>query len=259
MRQMYIGCGIVLLLVAGCMPTSGERNAFWTLTEMFGASSSGDDDSGSSGTGGDEATDVGFRRDMTVTFTNNSGTSNLDVSFAAWVNVSSIRSAEQQDALLRGGYVQLTSELQIGSAFTLVPGTFVYNGPGLAGATAVTLASSGAEEGEEFVGESLEYTLITPDVLLVFSQPPVSCDSVAFTFGTSLVDPGTGPATSFGGQKTLAQVDVYECDPFRPGLFFKSGGGAKAPNEYFEGENVLFEFSEGADADGNYATVTISG
>jgi hypothetical protein len=197
-----------------------------------------------------------FRRPITLSFTNNHDSANVETSFAAWVNVSSIRSAEQQDALLRGGYVQLSREIQLGSVFTLVPGTFVYNGAGFAGATPVTLACPLSETADRTT--SSEFTLITPDVLLVFSQPPVSCDSVAFVFRSAISGAATGPSTGSGGFKTYAQVDVYECEPLRPGLFFKSGGGAKQPNEFFEGDSILFEFNQAPDANGDFANVTIS-
>jgi hypothetical protein len=66
-----------------------------------------------------------------------------------------------------------------------------------------------------------------------------------------------GGATLTGGLKTLAQVDVYQCDPLRPGLFIKLGGGARQPDEYFEGEDVTFDFFDVPDADGKFAHVTI--
>jgi hypothetical protein len=81
---------------------------------------------------------------------------------------------------------------------------------------------------------------------------------VGFSYIGELGEVTTGAVTSVGGHKTLAQIDVYQCEPLRPGLFLRIGGGTKAANEYFEGENVLFEFNEGADANGNFANVTIS-
>jgi hypothetical protein len=256
MRRLHASFGILLLLTAGCFPTFDERNAFWTLTETYGTTSgAGGVDTGQAAA---EA-EAEFRRTMTIVFANNHETAQVDASFAAWVYSSSVHSADQQDALLRGGYVQLTREIELGTAFTLPPGTFVYNGPGLAGATPVRLACPLTDTGQ---GLSIVdgITLITPDVALLFSQPPVSCDSVAFIFGNASIsgDVVTGPVTGSGGFKTLAQVNVYECMPLRPGLFLKLGGGARASNEYFEGGNVLFEFNETPDADGNYAIVTIS-
>ncbi len=49
---------------------------------------------------------------------------------------------EDEDALLISGYVELGSQVQIGSTLTLVPGTFVYNGSGVGGATSVRIDST---------------------------------------------------------------------------------------------------------------------
>jgi hypothetical protein len=253
MRTFHVSCSVLLLLLAGCIPSTSERNPFWTVTETYGISAGTETEAPGGGPGAEAEGE--FRRDLTLTLTNNHETANMETSFAAWVNVSSIRSAEQQDALLRGGYVQLNREIRLGTAFTLVPGTFVYNGPGLAGATPVTLACPLTETADRTL--SREFTLITPDVILMFSQPPVSCDSTAFIFDSVLV-PGEETVTGAGGFKTLAQVDVYQCEPLRPGLFFRSGGGAKQPNEFYEGDSILFEFNEAPDAGGNFAIVTIS-
>lgn len=257
MRRLHMSFGIVFLLAAGCFPAVDERNAFWTLTETYGAmTGTGDADDGQA----TAEADAEFRRSMTVTFANNHETHEVDTSIAAWVYVSSVHSADEQDALLRGGYVQLTRDLELGTAYTLPAGTFVFNGPGLAGATPVRLACPLTDTGRG-IAITDAMTLITPDVLLLFSQPPVSCDSVAFVFGNALVgaDVATGPVTGIGGFKTFAQVDVYQCTPLRPGLFLKLSGGAREVNEYFEGENVRFEFNQGPDNEGNYANVTISG
>lgn len=255
MRRLHVSFGILLLLVVGCLPTFDERNAFWTLTETYGTIS-GIEEVDDGQTAAEAAAE--FRRVMNVTFTNNHETAEVDASFAAWVYSSSVHFADQQDALLRGGYVQLTRAIELGSAFTLPPGTFVFNGPGLAGATPVRLACPLTETGQgRTISDAI--SLITPDVLLVFSQPPVSCDSVAFIFGNTV--PGasvvTGPVTGTGGFKTLAQVNVYQCTPLRPGMFLKLGGGARDSNEYFEGEDVHFDFNETPDPDGNYAIVSI--
>ena len=101
----------------------------------------------------------------------------------------------------------------------------------------------------------------------MFGQPPVSCESVAFAFTrdddplTSVPIAGSigpyGGSNLTGGFKTLAQVDVYDCDPLHPGLFIKLGGGAREVNEFFEGDNVTFDFNPVSDADGNFAIVTI--
>jgi hypothetical protein len=212
---------------------------------------------------------------MTVTLTNNftpiftAPRGDLNVSVAAWVNVSSIRSAEQQDVLISGGYVQLTREVKIGSVFTLPPGTFVFNGPGVAGATPLVIESP--EDGQT-TSETLE--LITPDVLLFFKAPPVSCETPGFTFtdeglpldadtqgvfvpgATDNIAADTG-ATDALGIHTLAQFDVYQCEPLQPGLFLRIGGGVREANEYFEGDDVAVTFNSEPDANGMYAIITI--
>jgi len=261
MRLIVPGLLVGLLLWPGLacgVPSGSERNPFTTLIEVFGASSSAEEQDQDGGPGG-VAADTGFRQTMTVTFANNNAAAELNVSFAAWVNVSSIRTAEQQDALLAGGYVQLTREVQLGTAFTLPPGTFIYSGPGVAGATPVRLlAAQGDGDGQP---TTEAFDIITPDVILAFSQPPVSCDSVAFFYtvdGEVLNEPGLGAgATGAGPLKTLAQIDVYECEPFQPGVFLRLGGGARMSNEFFEGNDVRFDFFAGPDQNGDFANVTI--
>jgi hypothetical protein len=257
--------GLLLWPGLACQfPSGSARNPFTTLIEVFGASSFAEEEDETGGPGG-VAAEAGFRQTMTVTFANNNGAAELNVSFAAWVNVSSIRTAEQQDALLAGGYVQLTREVQLGTAFTLPPGTFIYSGPGVAGATPVRLlAAQGDGNGQP---ATAAFDIITPDVILAFSQPPVSCDSVAFFYtvdGEIPRDPLPGgldvfeAATGGGPLKTLAQIDVYECEPFRPGVFLRLGGGARMSNELFEGNDVRFDFFAGPDQNGDFAQVTIS-
>jgi hypothetical protein len=211
-----------------------------------------------------------FRQKLTLTLVNTHPGAILDTCFIAWVAVSSIRSADQQDALLRNGYVQLTQALDIGTAYALPVGTFVFNGPGTAGATPVRLMAGQALEGEgEGEAEATvaatpttaAFELVTPDTILVFSQPPVSCDSVAFTFsdpvtGEVLSGPSTLGGLRYGGYKTLAQVDVYECSPLRPGLFF-SGSGALRPNEFREGDPITITFQAAPTGAGAFAVVTI--
>lgn len=257
---IYGVAGLAALAAAGCLQTGAERNPFLTLTETLGISTVTDPDEDTGGGGTPIGAEERFRRPMSVTFANNAAAGELNVSFVAWVETGSIRSAEQQDALLRGGYVQLTREVRIGSVFSLPPGTFVFNGAGAAGATAVRVPAAGA------AAATREFSLITPDVLLAFSQPPTSCDSVAFFFtvngeplSSTDVNQGLfGGATGVGGLKTLAQVDAYQCEPLRPGLFIKLGGGAKRPNEYFEGASVRFDFFGVPNAEGFAATVTIA-
>jgi len=93
--------------------------------------------------------------------------------------------------------------------------------------------------------------------VLMFSQPPVSCDSVAFTFSDPVTDEILGGSSGAGGGfKTLAQVQTYECSPLKPGLFFTSAGGARDPNEFREGEPLTFTFQPLATG-GDFALVTI--
>lgn len=248
-------------VAGGCPPGQIERNPFVTLAEEYGVPGTGDD-AGGGGQGGGQAAETRFRRSMTVTFINNHPDAELHTSFVAWVDVGSLRSADDQDALLRDGYVQLRREVRIGSVYTLPIGTFVYNGPGTAGATSISLGPTMADSP---LPNTKSIELITPDVILVFSQPPVSCDSVAFSYQRDgevvFEDDGNPSRRTFaeGGLKTLAQVDVYECDPLRPGLFLKRGGGGRQPNEYFEGENATFTFERLPDANGDFANVTIGG
>ncbi len=251
----------LLLPLTGCpTTTASQRNPFITLAEEFGVPASSEEPQqpgGGPGTGAGEF----FRRTMSVTFVNTHVDAEMATSMVAWVNVGSIRSADQQDALLRDGYVQLKREVQLGNAFTLPPGTFVRNGAGFAGATTIHL---GPTQAATLLPTTETIELITPDAVLVFTQPPVSCENVAFTFLREGIvvfdDDGILTLRTFGegGFKTLAQVQGYQCEPLRPGLFLKTGGGAKQDNEYFEGESVTFTFNENPDAEGNYATVAIA-
>ncbi len=261
-----------VLVIVGCASVGG-RNPFQTLTDLFGASSTtGQTTTGQTGATG-TAAQTTFRKTMTVTFANDQPTAELNVSFVAWVNVSSIRSADQQDALFNSGYIQLTRQVDIGTVFSLPPGTFVYGGPGVAGATDIRLPPAQSTGQTQTGGtatitpQTKVFSFITPDVILAFSQPPISCESVAFYFTLNgdivseipVADPTApfGGATGTGALKTLAQVDVYQCDPFRPGLFLKLGGGARQPNDFFEGENARFDFFVVPDQNGHAAIVTI--
>lgn len=257
LRYATLGALICGVSLSGCgLGAVVEQNPFVILSEEFGVAPGTEPPETPGAGGGTSLEEKVFRKDLTVSFANNHDEAEVDTSFAAWVNVGSIRSAEQQDALLSGGYVQLTRDIRLGTAFVLPVGTFVYNGPGVAGATAVRLGCPASATG---IPLTSEVTLVTPDVFLVFSQPPVSCDSVAFSFrNLELGQVVTGPVTGIGGFKTFAQVDVYECDPLRPGLFLKLGGGVREPNEFFEGSEILFEFNKTADGEGNFAIVTIT-
>jgi hypothetical protein len=240
-----------LAALGGCPLGGGQINPFVTYTEIFGAGG-GTDSPVPPGSGGGSATGR-FRTNMVITLQNVDPEAEVNVALAAWVNPSSIRNADQSDALISAGYVQIGREIRIGSAYTLAPGTFVLNGPGQGGALPLIVPP-----GDGTAPGSATVTLVTPDVLLLFRAPPVSCDTPGFEFtidGFPLRDiPAAGeeggefPSSWEGadgllGIKTLAMYDVYQCDPFRPGLFFKVGGGAKARNEYFEGESVTVTFS----------------
>lgn len=273
----------VLMLTGGCPSSSTTDGTFPYLTyaETFGVAAPAGSQAVGSGAAGVEG-DAVFRLPLTVTFQNVHNNATLDTSFVAWIELGSIRTQEQQDALLRGGYVQLAETVTLGTAYTLPVGTFVYNGPGVAGATQISLgpaqggapdfvqgeATPGEGEGDEGeTGDSgarvpteTSIELITPDVILVFSQPPVSCDSVGFTYSSLVTgEIVPGPATGVGGYKTLAQFDVYECSPFKPGLSFRSVGvaGLPEPNEFQEAEPITFTFYSGPVNQGAYCTVTI--
>ncbi len=266
-RLGILCCG--LLGVAGaCTQTFTERNPFLGYTEEYGVAGQAQTNTG--GAAGGVAAESAFRRDTVVTFRNNHPSADVNFSFVAWVNVSSIRSADQQDALLRGGFSQLTREVRLGTAIVLPVGTFVFDGGGTAGATSFVIGSAQTTTGQTagtVTPTAQAITLNSPDAMLVFVQPPVSCESVAFFYSrngeplTAVPAGGAvgpyGGATSTGGFKTLAQVNLYECDPLRPGLYF-SQGGTRKPNEFFEGENVTFDFSDQPDTDGNFCLVAIS-
>lgn len=263
-----------LIGATGCgLTAGGERNAFLTLTETFGSQLLGEEDQNQVG-GGDVQAPTQFRATMTLTLVNASTSADLNVRLAAWVNVGSVRSREQEDALFSAGYVQLEEDIRLGNAFVLPAGTFVLDGAGLAGARSVFLPASvgdAAEGGEEEPAglSSVAFDLVTPDAILLFYAPPVSCDSVAFVFtqngepvqDNAIASVGTvfGGSSSSGGQKTLGQINVYQCQPFRPGLFLKRTGGAARPNEFFEGDDIRVEFRRIPDANGAAATVTIGG
>lgn len=266
-RLQSLSCLVFLVLVCGCPSATQESSPFLTFMEEFGVL--GTTEEPETGAGQGLGLEVPFRRDVTVTFRNNHPQAELNVLLLAWVKVSSIRSADQQDALFRGGYLQLSRETRLGSVFTLPVGTFVYGGSGTAGATAIVLGpAEGDGGGAGAVPTSKAITLITPDVVLAFAQPPVSCDSVAFFFtqnGEPLTSAHPFPdpeapysgSTREGGYKTLAQVDLYQCDPLRPGLFLSQGGAAQQSNEYLEGEDIAFDFNAVPDPDGNFCIVTI--
>ncbi len=267
-RRIFAAIGVGLML-GGCVPASDFlTNPYLTLTETLGVSATGSDTDGSGSSS--SSSETAFRLLMTVTFNNYHAEAELDTSFLAWVNIGSVRTASQQEALLNSGYVQLREEVQLGTAYTLPIGTYVYDGDGAASVTAIELpeaTSSGTEQDAQVTPSTRSLTLVTPDAILVFSAPPVACDSVAFVFtaqGEPLPTEPSGtlgpPAGSNrqGGLKTLAQIDAYQCDPFQPGLFLHTGGGQLTANEYVEGDAITFNFFAVADAAGNAATVEIS-
>ena len=242
--RISMGCAVSGLgLIVGCIGNVIQPNPFLSLTEdILGVAQSTDTDTGGGG-GTGAALTAQFRRTQTITLANQDDEADLNVSFAAWITVGSLRTAEQLDQLIANGYVQLSREVTLGT-ITLPPGTLVFGGPGVGGATPVVVSP----------GTTRTFSLISPDRVLLFSSPPVSCDTVAFFFSINgeLVRTPDVPADTAGGlfegatgsgpRKTLAQFNVYQCDPLSPGLFLKTGGGLKRGNEYFEGEAVRVDF-----------------
>jgi hypothetical protein len=242
--RMAIAAAGGLGLLAACTPAP-VPNPYLTLTENVLGVTVGNNSNTNSGTGGG-GVDAGvrFRANQTITLINAEDPfpgftpgPDLNVSMVAWINVSSLRSAEQQDLLLSNNYVQLPREVRIG-IITLPPGTFVYNGSGVAGATHFKIPPGGTES----------LSIVTPDRILLFSAPPVSCEDPAFYFTTNdeiVRSPQNGireGAVRSHGVKTLAQIDAYQCDPLNPGLFLRTGGGSLAPNEYREGDAISVSF-----------------
>ncbi len=282
MRSVFVGGSVLLLGVAcftaGCIGTIGETNGFVTLVEdLLNVPIGGDGGDGGGGGGGGGAEDVAFRRDMSLTLANNAAGADLNVWLAAWVEASSIRSAEQQDALIDAGYVQLQREVTLG-VLSLPAGTFVLAGPGAGGARRVVVPS--AQPGANplvgnvtlAAGTALteQLTIMTPDRILFFTEPPVSCESVAFFFTRDgeILD---SPALSQGGdeefeganfrlgRKTYAQISAYICDPFDPGLALLQGGGVAESNQYREGDAIRVDFFLDARVTGFGAMVEIGG
>lgn len=256
--------GLTLLAPGACVPSAApEANPFLTYTETFGVPAEG---AAAAAAARGATLRAAFRQPVTLVLQNNHPTADLDFWLAAWVNVSSVRTAQQQAELLDGGYAQLRREVRLGNAFTLPVGTFVYNGSGVAGATAVHLGPA-QPRGPGDAPATATFSLPTPDVILFFYAPPVSCDSIAFVYsdnGLPLPEvPAGGPlapnqgSVRGAGFKTLAMISAYQCYPFRPGLFLKTGGGAQAANEYVEGDTITVSFNQTADANGYFAIVSI--
>jgi hypothetical protein len=250
------------MCLGGCSSAASDTaNPYLTLSETFGIASGTEDDVDDSAQG--TGVQVPFRLDLEVTLTNAHPDADVDTSFVAWVEIGNVRTTEQEDALFRSGYVQLATEVKLGNAFVLPVGTYVYNGPGVAGLTPVRLGSTE----NSAISPTQQITLVTPDVFLLYAQPPVSCESAAFVYtrdgepltSEPVADPDApfGGATSSGGVKTLAQVSAYQCAPLRPGLFLRVGGLTDQTNEYLEGGTIEFVFNQQPDDDGNFAIVTI--
>jgi len=253
-------CGLWLAACDTQVAGDAARDPFLAYVQAFGGATSASTDTGTATAGSGTTTDgtlsaATFRRNITLTLRNAHATAEVKTRFIAWVELGSVRSGQEQDALLADGYVQTARPLEIGSVFTLPVGTFIYNGDRTPFPREIALGRAGAAAGTAANDPTAEFELITPDAILVYSQPPVSCDSVAFEF----IENGNvplGPATSGGGRKTLAQVDVYQCDPLKPGLFYRATGGAIQRNEFQEGANITFTFSP-APIGTAFATVTI--
>ncbi len=267
-RPLLVMC-VLLGTLGGCPQLTVQRNPYLAFTEEFvGGSQQEVAQSGPAGVG--SAAAGSFRQSLALSFRNAHNAASLETSFAAWIEIGSVSTSSQQNALLDGGYIQLTEEVRLGSAYTLPAGTFVYGGAGTAGTTKVTLpvaqgADDATQDGAQGGGTStttvtptsISFDLITPDRILVYSQPPVSCDSVAFTYHDLVTgEILEGPSTGAGGYKTLAQVDAYDCYPFEPGLLFNIEGGQADANRFREGQAVTITFSRFPSA-GAFALVTI--
>lgn len=234
------------LTLGGC-PGGTSVNPYLTLTESNLINAGATTDADAEAPSGDTvAAGVTFRDDIDITFINHNIEHHLRFNFLAWVAPSSLRSSEQREVLLNSGYTELTAEQRVGVAFTLPPGTYVYRGAGAGGVQRVFLGPAG--NGADSVNPDTEIaTFTTPDGVLIYLDPPDSCHSTAFEFtdqgqvsgGSGF---GYGPSTGSGGRKTLAQFNVYQCDPFKPGLFLKTGGGARADNEFIEGQDFTVHF-----------------
>jgi hypothetical protein len=129
-------------------------------------------------------------------------------------------------------------------------------------------ATPGAGYNDPATPTEVTFEMITPDAILVFSQPPVGCDTPGFFFTldglpfditpeAQNLGAEFGGATGRGPVKTLGQFDAYECDPFRPGLFLRTSGGGQELNEFLEGANVRIDFTRFPDVEENAAFVTI--
>lgn len=278
------------LLAAGCSSlfdltatnaSDSIGNPFATLTEngLVEANIETESSEISTGAAVGEDANLAFRDRLTVTFINNATDRELSTNFIAWVEPGNVRTETQRDSLISSGYIEIEQGITLGAAYSLVAGTFVYQGSGGSGLERVQLGASGA--GQTVIPSELVISLVTPDVLLVYLDPPVSCASTAFRFldegdlitevfagGLGGTDGAVifGSASNTGPNKTLGQIDVYSCDPFQPGMFFRQGGGLQQSNEFIEGDDITFTFltrpvdeNGNISANGNACLVTTGG
>lgn len=282
-----LGLVAASLLSTGCpgmlTSTTGANaigNPFATLTDrgLVEANIETEASEISTGAAAGQDADLSFRNNMRINFVNTATDRELSTNFIAWVEPGNVRTETQRDALISSGYIEITNQINLGVAYVLVPGTFVFQGSGGSGLERVILGPTGA--GQTVIPSESTIDLVTPDVLLVYLDPPTSCASTAFRFldeGDVITEPaggggGTdgaiifGGATNIGPNKTLGQIDAYQCDPFRPGLFFRQGGGLQQGNEFVEGDQITFTFlrfpvdeNNQPSPDGNACLVTFAG
>jgi len=276
---LTIGCtGLFDLTATNTSDAIG--NPFATLTEqgLVEANIETEASQISTGAAAGVDADLTFRDGMTVNFVNTATDRELTTNLIAWVEPGNVRTETQRDSLISSGYIEITQSITVGIAYTLVPGTFVFQGSGGNGLERIQLGPTGP--GQTVIPSNSSISLVTPDVLLVYLDPPTSCSSTAFRFldeGDVITEPvgggggtsGTiifGGATNIGPNKTLGQVDAYRCDPFKPGLFFRQGGGMQMSNEFIEGDEVTFTFlrfpvdaTNTYSPDGNACLVTFGG
>ena len=277
------------LLIAGCTnlfdltATSTSNtigNPFATLSDngLVEANITTESSDVSTGAAAGADADVSFRDTMTVSFVNTATDRTLSTNFIAWVEPGNVRTETQRDSLISSGYIEIPDQITLGVAYSLVAGTFVYQGSGGSGLERILLGPTGP--GQTIVPSSSSIALVTPDVMLVYLDPPTSCASTAFRFldeGDVITEAyagggGTDGSIIFGGannigpNKTLGQIDAYSCDPFKPGLFFRQGGGLQLSNEFVEGDAVTFTFlrfpvdeNNNQNVNGNACLVTTGG
>lgn len=275
---LLLGAGLMQL--GGC-PGSDETtiNPFSTLVEEgLVAVPTTVPDGTPTGSGG-VPIGAAFRPNLSLQISNQGTLGELSTRFVAWVSLSSVPSEFDEDDLVASMYERLAEPLELGAAVTLPAGTWVYNGSGSGPIQTVRLASASADDAGLITDTELNIDLLTPDGILFFLAPPESCDSKAFEFlnnGEVVRDPsivttddGISAAPNLfpiaesplSGIKVLRQIEGYQCDPFRPGLFLFDGAGQLAPNEYLAGDTVQIAFFAGFELPsdpGLFATVGVS-